>query len=117
MPTILIVDDDEDLRLLFTDILAKYETIKAVNGEEAIELYKKYNPDIVLMDILMPGKGGIYATKEILAYDKNAKIAAITAFSNHSPEMITAGAKEVVEKPIYKNQLLQLIEKRLSDSE
>lgn len=109
MVTILIVDDNEKLRSIFRILLKEFETIEAKNGLEAIELYKKYAPDIVLMDILMPEMDGIKATKEILKIDANAKIAAITAYSSKAKDILEAGAKEVLTKPIRKNILLEKI--------
>ncbi len=107
MVTILIVDDNEKLRSIFRFILEEYETIEARNGIEAIELYRKYSPDIVLMDILMPEMDGIEATKEILKINPKAKIAAITAYSSKTNEILDAGAKEVLKKPIRKNILIE----------
>lgn len=52
------------------------------DGEEAIELYKKYTPDLILMDIRMDKKNGIEATKEILELDSDAKILLITTFQD-----------------------------------
>ncbi len=109
MVTILVVDDNEKLRSIFRLILKEYETIEAKNGLEAVELYKKYSPDIVLMDILMPEMDGIEATKEIIKINSNAKIAAITAYSSKSKEILEAGAQEVLKKPIRKNILIEKI--------
>jgi CheY-like chemotaxis protein len=75
---ILIVDDDlavlEVLSLMLKD---DYEVITATNGKEAIDKYRKFKPDLVLMDVVMPEMDGIRATKEILKIDPNAKIIAI----------------------------------------
>lgn len=107
MVTILVVDDNEKLRSIFRIILKEYETIEARNGLEAIELYKKYSPDIVLMDILMPEMDGIKATKEILKINSNAKITAITAYSSKAKEILDAGAQEVLKKPVRKSVLIE----------
>ena len=107
MVTILVVDDNEKLREIFRIILKEFETIEAKNGIEAVELYKKYSPDIVLMDILMPEMDGIKATKEILKINSDAKITAITAYSSKSREILEAGALEVLKKPVRKNILIE----------
>lgn len=50
--------------MLFSMMLSEYKVIQAENGQDAVTLYKKHKPDIVLMDILMPIKDGIEATEE-----------------------------------------------------
>ena len=50
------------------------QVFEAVNGQEAIELYKKHKPNLVFMDIVMPVKGGIEAVTEIIEFDKTAKV-------------------------------------------
>ncbi len=114
MVTILVVDDNKKLREIFRLILKEFETIEASNGLEAIELYRKYSPDIVLMDILMPEMDGIKATKEILKIDSNAKITAITAYSSKSKEILDAGALEVLQKPVRKNILIEKIKRYIT---
>ncbi|RLI75578.1 response regulator [Archaeoglobales archaeon] len=107
---ILLVDDDIALREVLKTMLADFTVVEADNGKDAVELYKTVKPDIVLMDIVMPEKNGIDATREILELDPNAKILAITAYAkSKAKEMMDAGAKEVISKPIKKSELVQLI--------
>jgi len=107
---ILLVDDDIALRDVLKTMLADFNVIEADNGKDAVELYKTLKPDVVLMDIVMPEKNGIEATKEILEFDPNAKILAITAYAkSKAAEMMEAGAKEVISKPIKKSELIELI--------
>ena len=119
MRRVLIVDDDLVLLDLLKMMLSKnYEVITATNGEEAVELYKRYKPDIVLMDILMPKMDGITATKIIKSMDPNAIVLAITAYAPHKgEEMLKAGALDIIEKPIKKKELIEKIEKFLSNKE
>jgi len=51
----------------------------ATNGAEAVDLYQKYNPQILLLDLAMPKKDGITVVQEVIKYDPNAKIILITA--------------------------------------
>jgi CheY-like chemotaxis protein len=106
MTKILIVDDNDDLRALFRLILANFEIYEAKNGLEAIEHYDANKPDLVLMDILMPEMDGIVATKKILEKNPDAIVVAITAYSSRANEIITAGAKEVLKKPVRKQELI-----------
>ncbi len=108
---VLIVDDDIAIREILKIMLNDFEVIEASDGESAVELYKKERPDIVFMDILLPKKDGIQATKEILEIDPNAKIVGITAFESKGEEILKAGAIALLEKPITKRKLIELIEK------
>ncbi len=110
-PTILIVDDEPSMREAMKLILDKnFRVIEASNGLEGIELYKKYRPDIVLMDIMMPIMNGIEATRELLEIDPNAVILIITAYSDKKgEEALRAGAKAILPKPFRRNQLVEFI--------
>ncbi len=112
---VLVVEDDfavlEALKLMLEEY---YEVIVAVNGIEAVKLYEKFKPDIVLMDIAMPEMDGVQATKEILKRDPDAIILCVTAFATHrGKEILDAGAKEIIEKPFTRKQLIERIESYL----
>ena len=82
---IIIVDDDHlVVQSLKTIVNASYIEVLDTghDGLEAIELYKKHNPDLILMDIRMEKLNGIDATKEILQLDSEAKILLITTFQD-----------------------------------
>ncbi len=113
MPTkILLVDDNEELLKLYTIFLKRYDVIIAKNGKECVELYMKYKPDIVIMDIKMPVMDGIEATKIIKEYDKDAKIIGATAYHDkYAEKMLETGAIEVMKKPFKYRDLLHIIEK------
>jgi two-component system chemotaxis response regulator CheY len=89
---------------------------QCTNGKDAVTEYKKLKPDIVLMDLAMPKKDGVTAIKEIIEFDSNAKIIAVSAL--YRPQMRTdamnAGAKEYIIKPFEVSELLNAIEKCLS---
>lgn len=106
MTKILIVDDNDDLRALFRLILNSFEIFEAKNGIEAIENYNISKPDLVLMDILMPEMDGIVATRKILEENPDAIIVAVTAYSSRAHEILNAGAKEVLKKPVRKQELI-----------
>ena len=111
MVKILIVDDNEKLRSIFKTILNEFEVFEAKNGLEAIEIYNKEKPDIILMDILMPEMDGIIATKKILTINPKTTILAISAYSSRSAEIIEAGAREVLNKPIRNVELINKVKK------
>lgn len=109
MVKVLIVDDNDKLRAIFKLILKEYKIFEAKNGIEAIEVFKEKQPDLILMDILMPEMDGIAATKEILKIDPKTTIIAITAYSSRASEIIEAGAKEVLIKPVRNVIILQKV--------
>ena len=77
MARIMLCDDASFMRMTLKKILEKEEHVivaEAPSGDVALEKYKTFKPDIVLMDITMPEVDGIEATKMITAYDPNAKI-------------------------------------------
>lgn len=101
---VMVVDDD---RLVSTSLKAIIEadnniTVDGIasSGEEAIELYEKIHPDIVLMDIRMKGKTGIEAGEIILNRDKNAKILFLTTFADdeYIVKALKIGAKGYILK-------------------
>ena len=109
---ILVVDDNEELLKLYSIFLKRYEVILAKDGKEGVELYKKYKPDIVIMDIKMPVMDGVEATKKIREYDKNAMVIGATAYHDkYVNKMMEAGALEVMKKPFKYRELLDVIQK------
>ncbi len=117
--TVLIAEDSDSTRLALKTVLKfnKYEVVgEALDGEQAVALYRQLNPDIILMDIAMPKKHGIDAIREIKAINPDAKIIAVTAL--YSPEkrkeVMDAGACALVIKPFDVPDLVKTIENVLS---
>ncbi len=118
MTRVMIVDDEIAMREILKIMLKDYEIIEATNGREAVELYKKERPDIVLMDIMMPIMNGIEATREIKKFDPKAKIVAITAYASTKGERILkAGAEYILRKPFTRKEVVRVIEEILSKSD
>lgn len=118
--SILIAEDNDSNYKLFASILkGEYQLIHAWNGQEAVEIFKKYNPQIILMDINMPVMDGYEATKEIRKYSAKVPIIAITAFAYASDEqkVIESGFDGYMPKPInarqLKAQLMDIMQKRI----
>ena len=116
-PVILIVDDEPTMREALKLILCKnFEIIEASNGLEAIQMYEKYKPDVVLMDIMMPIMNGIESTKLLLKENPDALILAITAYSSRKGnEMLEAGAKGILPKPFKRGELVEFINRHLNE--
>lgn len=112
---ILICDDSilsrRQMKNMLTSI-TECNISEAENGEVAIKKYKECKPDIVFLDIVMPIKDGLSTAKELKAYDPDAYIiiASSVGTQNSIKEALTAGVKDFVQKPIYKSQLMQVID-------
>ena len=116
---VLIVDDAVFMRDMIKDIFSsdEYEIVgEAVHGVEAVDKYKELKPDLVTMDIVMPFKSGIEATKDILALDPNATIIMCSALGQESlvMEAIEAGAADFIVKPFKAEDVLNVVNKVLA---
>lgn len=117
MAKILIVDDAEFLRVRISKMLTGdgFEVAEAENGLKAIEVYKTYQPDVVLMDITMPEMDGLSALKELRKIDPNAKVVMLTALGQESVvlEAVKSGARDFIVKPFERDRVLSAINKIL----
>ena len=108
----LVVDDEKTNRLILKSLLSKqgYQTIEAVNGEQAVELFKQENPTIIFMDIVMPVMDGYEATRQIKAASAGrfVPIIFLTAISDEQAlaQCIEAGGDDFLVKP-YDKLILQ----------
>jgi PAS domain S-box-containing protein len=112
-PKILVVDDVATNRALCGELLSRvgFETRDASNGEEALAVHDAWHPDLVLMDLRMPGMDGFDATRRLRASGSQARIVALTAsgLSDAEPEAVAAGADLFLRKPYDDRELLQRI--------
>lgn len=121
-PRIMIVDDAAFMRKKIRKILAASgysELIESGNGREAIEAYMEYKPDLVTMDIIMPGMDGIAVLQEIRKIDPDAKIIMISAMGQQRMivEAIQAGALDFILKPFDSEMVISTISKFLPPAE
>ena len=112
---ILIVDDDDDIRHLLEYNLEKsgFITNVAANGLECLEMVKSYNPDLILLDVMMPGMDGIEVCERIKSdpQNKNIFICFLTARSEDYSQIagLEAGGDDYVSKPIKPKVLVSRI--------
>jgi len=117
---ILVVEDNVQNRMLIKDVLEfyGYEIIEAENGQEGIDMAKKYKPDLILMDIQMPVMDGFTAVKIIRSdpETKNIKMIAVTSFamSGDKERIKEAGFDHYISKPIDTRELPDLVKSFLS---
>lgn len=110
----LIADDDMFLRKTISTAVKKYGTVfEADNGNSVIEEYKKSNPDLLLLDIHMPGKTGLELIDDILDHDPDAHIVMLSADSVKTNILIAIekGAHGFLTKPASKEKLLEVLQK------
>lgn len=117
---ILIADDSRVAAHLLAEIIEGIEGCEvvdnAVTGEQAIEFYNKYKPDLVTMDLSMPGIGGMEAVKQIIASDPTAKIIVVSSLGGAQDkllEALEAGAQSVVSKPFDEEKAVNVFKKVL----
>jgi CheY-like chemotaxis protein len=114
MKRILVAEDNDSNYLLMTFILkGHYEFFRAVNGEEAVDKACTDHPDLILMDMKMPKKDGLTATRQIKSLLPNMPIIALTAnaFDSDRQQAMEAGCDAFLAKPVSAADCLQTIEK------
>lgn len=111
----MLVDDHAVVRMGFKMLLETSDDIEVIaeaqSGEEAIKFYMEYKPDVVVMDITMPGMGGIEATERILNKESAAKILVLSAHEDsvHPRRVLNAGAMGYVTKRSAAEELIKAI--------
>lgn len=116
---ILIVDDAAFMRMLLKKIVTSngyFVAGEAGDGNEAIEKYAQLKPALVTMDVVMPDKGGVEATKDIMSLDPGAKIVMCTAVGQQSVVMdaMKAGASGYIVKPFQAPKVVEELNKVLN---
>ena len=116
---ILVVEDVDTNKLFFDAALRKTNAkiIWAMDGQEAVDLFKANKIDLVLMDLQLPVKDGYAATREIKLIDPNVPIIAQTAhvMSGEKEKCLEAGCNDYLSKPIRLNILMDTLTKYLND--
>lgn len=112
---VLVVDDSPTERHFLSEILTKqgYQVIMAESGEEAMEKAKSQKPDLILMDVVMPGLNGFQATRAISRDDETKHIPIImcTSKGQETDKVwgMRQGARDYLVKPINQDELLRKI--------
>lgn len=117
---ILLVDDSDTMLMMEKMILKKdhFQFVEAKNGKEAVEKAQKEQPDLILLDIMMPVMNGIEACKQIRESEETKTIPIIIVTTRGEEENVKLafqnGCDDYVTKPIMSSELLAKIKKRLS---
>lgn len=120
MYKLMVVDDEfmarDVLKTVIEENFSQIDVVcEASNGKQAIELYRQYKPDIILMDIRIPGINGIEASRKILEEDQDTVILIITAYDEFSyiQQALDLGIKGYILKPIKDEEVAEKINKSL----
>ena len=113
---ILIAEDEDSNYRYIEKLLSKvgYNLLRAKNGYEAVEFARAYNDiDLILMDIKMPVKNGVEATREIRLFKPNLPIIATTAFAipGDREVFLKAGCDDYIPKPLKSEILIEMVNK------
>ncbi len=114
MRRVMIVDDAAFMRLTLKSILEKsdFKVVgEAENGQIAVRRYVELSPDIVTLDITMPGMGGLEALREIRKIDSKAKVIMISAMGQEGyvREAIMCGARSFIVKPFTSEHVVKAL--------
>lgn len=114
-PSVIIIDDDPDV----TEVLSEFLRLRSIDvlstghdGKDAVELYKKHKPDVVIMDLTMPEYDGLYGVQNIRKLDPNARVVILTGSITYDAQkkLSDAGVSAIVEKPFGPNNLIEIID-------
>jgi CheY-like chemotaxis protein len=114
--TILVCDDDPSLRELVRAVLGpRYRFVEAADGSEALQLIRELRPDLIVLDVMLPGLSGIEVLEAIREDEalRQLKVVVITAWSHAEMEVQVAGADRFVSKPFDPDDLSSAVEELL----
>jgi len=118
MARVLVADDASFMRQMIREIVESegFEVCgEASDGVEAVDEFKRLQPDVVTMDIVMPRKSGIDAVRGIMALDPTARVVMCSALGQETlvTEAIQAGAKDFIVKPFKPDAVIETLKKVL----
>ncbi|USG65625.1 response regulator [Brevibacillus ruminantium] len=116
--SIMIVDDAVLIRYMMSNMIQSLGfgiAAEAMSGEDAVRKYRLYRPELVLMDIAMPGMDGLSAVQKIIEFDREAKIIICSAVAQREVviKAIHAGAQDFIAKPLQMERIEWSIRKVL----
>jgi nitrogen regulation protein NR(I) len=120
MQRVLVIEDDETIQSVLHSFLEKkdFEVTLAQNGEAALDLLRAERFDLILTDLVLPGKGGMDVLKEVMASKLNIPVIVMTAFGTvqTAVEAMRIGAFDYLTKPFNLDELMIVLDKALSVS-
>ena len=124
METMLIIDDEKPILNMFSLLLNLYgyRVFTAENGEDGLDVFKKEKPDVVFLDVKMPGMDGLTVLKEIKAVAPETEVIIVTGHGDEdlAQSAFALNADDFINKPFQKESLDEALDKwqkRLKDKE
>lgn len=120
MATILLVEDSPTEAYVIANILARhgYQTLTAATGEEGINMARNHEPDLILMDVVMPGLNGFQTTRKLAKDEQTAHIPVIVVSSKDQDTdriwAIRQGARDYIVKPVKEDLLIDRVQTHLA---
>ncbi|MBM9603148.1 response regulator [Desulfopila inferna] len=113
MKKILLVDDEENIRFIYEEELKEegYEIISAANGMEALELFKEEKPDLVVLDIQMPGLNGIEVLRRMKTLDPSVPVILSSAYPEFKQDLGAWASEEYIVKSSDIQQLKDAVQR------
>jgi CheY-like chemotaxis protein len=119
MAVILVIDDEAEVRASLRRILvgAGHSVLEAADGNEGLAVYKQGSADLVILDLLMPGKNGFTTIDELLEHDPDAKILVVTGVIEPGGDTTlsakVARVSRMIAKPFSNEQLIEAVDELL----
>lgn len=100
MKKILLVDDDESIQLLYQEEFTEegYQVVSALNGDEALEIFSKESPDLIILDIQMPGLNGIEVLRQIKMLKADTLVILSSAYHEYKQDLGSWASDDYVVK-------------------
>lgn len=119
MSRVLIVDDAVFMRRMLREILSEggFDVVgEAADGNEALEQARLLKPELITMDVVMPDRNGVAATRDIIAEFPATKVVMVSAMGQESMilEALEAGACDYIVKPFRKEEVVETLKRALS---
>ena len=115
MKKIMVVDDEENIRFLYKEELMDegYDVVLAASGQEALDLLADSKPDLITLDIKMPGMDGIETLRQIKEIDKELPVVLCTAYGQYKQDFSSWASDAYVVKSADLNELKSVIKETL----
>lgn len=116
MKRILLVDDEEGIQLLYREEFEEegYEVVSAYNGDEALEEFTKQPPDLVILDINMPGMSGIEVLRRMKEMNSDLPVILSSAYQEYKQDFGSWASEEYIVKSANMDELKRAVRKYLS---
>lgn len=117
---VLLTDDEAHIRKFIGLVLKRLGSpviIEAANGQEAVALYEKHKPDLVLLDVNMPIMDGVQALTQIMQKDPEALVIMLTSLTNRQTveQCASLGALDYIRKDLPRDEMIALLTKIITD--